>query len=105
MANQFDHWCDRCYVETPLVLRSRKTSRAEHKKLKARQEVAKTKIAARRAEKLVKQEAVKAATKITGKTPTTTKYKSPVAVGESPFLDYEFSGVRDQLIYEKESLD
>lgn len=104
VANPFDQWCDRCYIYTPLVLRSRKTSRAELKKLEARQKLAKAAIAARRAEKLAKQEAAKAAGKTTGKTPAKTKSKSAVG-GSDDSLHYEFAAARDGLIYEDESTD
>lgn len=98
-----DHWCDRCLAVTPLNLRSRKISRAELKKLKARQDVAKAAIAAQRAEKLAKQEAAKAANK-GGKTAGKSKAKNSDTGGDSS-LHYEFAAVRDKLIYEEDTGD
>ena len=104
VANQFDHWCDVCYCNTPLKLRSRITSRAERKKLEARQAERREALSVQRAEKLAKQEAAKIAGKSNGKTPAKTKSKSTVAGGDVP-LHYEFAGVRDHLIYEEGSPD
>lgn len=89
-VRHFDHWCDRCYTETPLAERSRKCSRGEKKKLIEEQQRAIDKKTVLRAEALTKQE-LKRADVAKNKPVAVPRKKAKKGSGVAFLLDLEFT--------------
>lgn len=104
-TNTIDHhWCDRCYITAPVSVRHRRISRREWKQINARQAIRAEEVRLKKARKLAKLEAQKAANKTTN-TATTSKRKNGGKDAGSVTLEYEFAEVRDKSIFEEESTD
>lgn len=99
----FDHWCDRCYANTPLTERIRKCSRAEKRKLTERQEAAAKKKAEERATFLAEQKLKRATRNKPTYTPSRKNKKGDVAF--SLALDFTESVVDCESMIEELDCD